>query len=151
MSQPLLNVAAIFSCDGIITFPRTWYNFLYALFIMVAAMGSIVVFLLQLVESGVSLFESRAGGETSIEEFSRERSVMGPVDTNKRLPPRRSTWCTNGMGHFQRRHAGDIGLLDLPGRSVLGQPATIGPSLSKPPTAVLASHKSYTEPHAQLT
>ncbi|KAL0766965.1 hypothetical protein CaCOL14_010536 [Colletotrichum acutatum] len=141
MSQPLLNVAAIFSCDGIITFPRTWYNFLYALFFMVAAMGSIVVLLLKLLESGVSLFESRAGGQSSAEETSdcsRERGGTGPVDASNRLPPRRSTWCTSGMGHIQRRHAGDIGLLDLPGRSVLGQPATIGPSLNKPPTAVLA-------------
>ncbi|KAK1724434.1 uncharacterized protein BDZ83DRAFT_700424 [Colletotrichum acutatum] len=141
MSQPLLNVAAIFSCDGIITFPRTWYNFLYALFFMVAAMGSIVVLLLKLLESGVSLFESRAGGQSSAEETSdcsRERGGTGPVDASNRLPPRRSTWCTSGMGHIQRRHAGDIGLLDLPGRSVLGQPATIGPSLNKPSTAVLA-------------
>ncbi|KAK1484048.1 hypothetical protein CTAM01_13154 [Colletotrichum tamarilloi] len=149
MSQPLLNVAAIFSCDGIITFPRTWYNFLYALFIMVAAMGFVVVFLLQLVESGVSLFERKAGGETSIEESSRKRGVTGPVNTNSRLPPRRSTWCTSGMGHFQRR--ADIGLLDLSGRSVLGQPAIIEPSLPKPPIAILASHKGYTEPLAQLT
>ncbi|KAK7456631.1 hypothetical protein Landi51_01907 [Colletotrichum acutatum] len=135
------NNAAIFSCDGIITFPRTWYNFLYALFFMVAAMGSIVVLLLKLLESGVSLFESRAGGQSSAEETSdcsRERGGTGPVDASNRLPPRRSTWCTSGMGHIQRRHAGDIGLLDLPGRSVLGQPATIGPSLNKPPTAVLA-------------
>ncbi|UQC91350.1 uncharacterized protein CLUP02_16884 [Colletotrichum lupini] len=147
MSQPLLNVAAIFSCDGIITFPRTWYNFLYALFIMVAAMGFVVVFLLQLVESGVSLFERKAGGETSTKESSQRRGVTGPVNTNSRLPPRRSTWCTSGMGHFQRRHA-DIGLLDLSGRSVLGQPAIIEPSLPKPPIAILASHKGYTEPLA---
>ncbi|KAK1675424.1 hypothetical protein BDP55DRAFT_744274 [Colletotrichum godetiae] len=151
MSQPLLNVAAIFSCDGIITFPRTWYNFICALFLMVAAMGSIVVFLLKLVNSGVSLFELRPRGESSTEKSSdclRERGVTALVDVNNRLSPRRSTWCTSGPDHSQR-HGSDIGLLDLPGRSVLGQPAATEPSLSKPPTAILASRQVYTEPLAQ--
>ncbi|OHF00950.1 hypothetical protein CORC01_03778 [Colletotrichum orchidophilum] len=119
MSQPLLNIAAVFSCDGIITVPRTWYYFLCAFFLMVAAMGFIVVFLLKLLDSGASLFQSRHGDRNPTQESSdssAEGQVTAPVDTNNSLPRRRPTFCTSGMDYFRRRRRGDIGLLELPGQ-----------------------------------
>ncbi|KAK1546377.1 hypothetical protein CPAR01_00344 [Colletotrichum paranaense] len=151
MSQPLLNIAAVFSCDGIITFPRTWYYFLCGFFLMVAAMGSIVVSLLKLIDSGASLFQGQTRDKSPTErsgDGSPERQVATPVDISNPLPPRRSTFCTSGMGHFQKRRGGDIGLLDLPGRSMLGQPAAMAPGLSKPPAAILATRHSCPEPLA---
>lgn len=42
MSQPLINTAAIFGCDDILVFRRTWQNFVYAFLIMIGAMSAIV-------------------------------------------------------------------------------------------------------------
>ncbi|KAK1981825.1 hypothetical protein LZ30DRAFT_70477 [Colletotrichum cereale] len=92
VSQPLLNTAAIFSCDGIIPFPRTWYYFFCSWVAMVVLLSLSVAIRIYAFPRVVSLIrrKHRKAEEANITLREFRNAALANSDT--RLTPRRYTF-----------------------------------------------------------